>query len=82
MKAKQVSHLALIVAAGLWSSPSLAQSATNLKALQGLSPFATLLNTGAGQAALSANYTVTGAIQSGTDNQPLLMSFAQQQHKP
>jgi membrane-associated phospholipid phosphatase len=58
---------------------ALAQSATNLQALQGLAPFSTLGNTQAGRAALAANYSVTGAIQTGTDNQPGLQSFPAQQ---
>jgi len=49
------------------------------RALAGLAPFAALLNTGAGRAALSANLTVTGAIQNGTSGQPALQPFPQQQ---
>ena len=67
--------------AGLTASPAAAQTALNLNALQGLVPFSTLLNTTAGQSALTANYNVTGAIQNGTDNQPGLMSFALQQQQ-
>ncbi|WP_294532131.1 autotransporter-associated beta strand repeat-containing protein [uncultured Rhodoblastus sp.] len=80
MTARPISHLALIVAAGLWASPSLAQTAINLQALQGLVPFATLPNTAAGQAALNANLSITAGVQNGTGGQPLLLgSFAAQQ---
>jgi hypothetical protein len=58
-----------------------AQSAVNLKALQGLVPFAALGNTDAGKAALSANYSITGAIQNGTSGQPGLTPFAAQQEQ-
>lgn len=69
---RHISQLALIVSAGLFAVPASAQTALNLIALQNLSPFSTLLNTTAGQAALASNYTVTGAIQNGTSSQPLL----------
>jgi autotransporter-associated beta strand protein len=80
MTARHISHLALIVATGLWASPSLAQTAINLQALQGLSPFATLPNTAAGQAALAANLAITAGVQNGTAGQPQLRgAFAAQQ---
>jgi len=60
---------------------ALAQSATNLKALQGLAPFSALENTASGKAALAANYSVTGAIQTGTGNQPGLQTFPAQQQQ-
>ncbi len=56
-----------------------AQSATNLDALRGLAPVATLLRTPAGKAALDANFTVTGAIQTGKLAQPTLLPFKDQQ---
>ena len=56
-----------------------AQSETNLRALKGLAPVASLLNTQAGRAALDANLAVTGGIQTGSLKQPLLLSFAEQQ---
>ncbi len=58
-----------------------AQSASNLAALRGLAPIATLLTRPGGTAALTSNYTVTGAIQHGTDNQPGLEPFAAQQQR-
>ncbi len=69
-----ISALALLAAA-----PACAQTANNLAALQGLAPFSALLNTDAGKAALDANYKVTGAIETGTANQPGLEPFAAQQ---
>ena len=56
-----------------------AQSATNVKALEGLSPVAMLLKTPEGQAALTANLTVTGGIQTGEIKQPFLLPFKEQQ---
>jgi membrane-associated phospholipid phosphatase len=65
---------------GICGAPAAqAQTALNLHALQGLAPFSALGNTQAGKAVLAANYTVTGAIQTGTANQPALQPFADQQ---
>ena len=58
-----------------------AQSATDLAALKGLAPVAALTNTTAGNAALGANFTVTGGIQMGSIRQPLLLPFAEQQQQ-
>ncbi len=71
------------IASGAALSPigARAQSEINLRALQGLLPFSVLLNTPSGRAALASNYTVTGAIQSGTANQPALQPFAQQRER-
>jgi hypothetical protein len=74
------SGLALVAA--LAAAPAAqAQSKLNLVALKGLAPFSVLLNTEAGKAALDANYKVTGAIQTGTDGQPGLEPFADQQEQ-
>ena len=70
---------ALIIAATLWASLALAQSSTNLTALQGLAPVSVLDNTAAGKAALAANLTITAAIQDGSTKQPLLQPFSEQQ---
>jgi hypothetical protein len=70
-----ISTIAFLVAA----SAAHAQTANNLKVLQGLVPFSALLNTDAGKAALAGNYKVTGAIQTGTDKQPGLEPFTAQQ---
>jgi membrane-associated phospholipid phosphatase len=58
-----------------------AQSATDMKALKGLAPVAALSTTDAGRAALAANFTVTGGIQSGVVRQPTLLPFAEQQQQ-
>ena len=57
---------------------SLAQSQANLSALRGLAAVARLPQSPAGQAALAANLTVTGDIQSGAAKQPTLLPFAEQ----
>jgi len=71
-------HIA-ILAATLLATTAQAQTALNLHALSGLAPFSALGNTPEGKAALAANYTTTGAIQTGTANQPLLEPFPAQQ---
>jgi len=58
-----------------------AQSAVDIATLKGLAPVTVLLNTDAGEAALGANYTVTGGIQTGTISQPTLLPFAAQQQQ-
>jgi hypothetical protein len=58
-----------------------AQSITNMAALRGLAPVTVLSNTYAGRAALGANYTITGGIQTGTIRQPTLLPFAYQQQQ-
>src|SRR5271163_558908 len=58
-----------------------AQSATNLAVLKGLAPVSVLSNSPAGQAALAANFTVTGGIQTGAIRQPTLLPFAEQQQQ-
>ena len=56
-------------------------SVTNLNALHGLVSLTALGNTDAGRAALASNFTITGDIQSGAANQPLLLSFPEQQQQ-
>jgi hypothetical protein len=58
-----------------------AQSATEIAVLKGLAPVSALSNTAEGKAALTANYKVTGGIQTGTIQQPTLLPFAQQQQQ-
>jgi len=74
-----LSKLALSICIGAISiglpGAAQAQSALNLRALELLAPFSTLLNTPAGKAALAANLATTGAIQNGTSGQPGLQSF-------
>jgi PAP2 superfamily len=58
-----------------------AQSATDMAALKGLAPVTVLSKTPAGRAALAANYTVTGGIQTGAIRQPTLLPFAEQRQQ-
>ncbi|KAB1072594.1 phosphatase PAP2 family protein [Methylobacterium planeticum] len=58
---------------------AVAQTATNIVALKGLSPVSTLLSTPEGRAALAANLTVTGDIQTGVLKQPILLPFPEQE---
>jgi hypothetical protein len=67
-----------LMAGGAWAD---AQTATNLAALRGLAPVSALSNTPDGQAALAANFTVTGGIQTGAIRQPTLLPFAEQQQQ-
>jgi hypothetical protein len=60
---------------------ALAQSDTDLAVLKGLSPFAVLSKTTAGNAALAANYTVAHGIQTGEITQPTLQPFVEQQQQ-
>ena len=53
-----------------------AQSATDMPVLKGLATVTLLLGTDAGKAALAANYSVTGGIQTGALRQPDLAPFA------
>ncbi|MFD1302955.1 phosphatase PAP2 family protein [Methylobacterium marchantiae] len=71
--------LGLIALCTLAPAHALAQSATNLAALRGLAPVSALAATPEGKAALAANLTVTGDIQTGRHSQPLLLPFAEQQ---
>lgn len=58
-----------------------AQSATDIAVLKGLAPVTVLSNTEAGKAALAANYSITGGIQTGLVLQPTLLPFAEQQQQ-
>ena len=57
------------------------QSVANMAALKGLAPVTVLSSNYAGRAALGANYTVTGGIQTGTIRQSTLLPFAEQQQQ-
>lgn len=57
------------------------QTVTDLAALDGLAPVTALPNTTEGRAALAANYTVTGSIQTGAIRQATLLPFAEQQQQ-
>ena len=58
-----------------------AQSATDMAALKGLAPVTALSTTDAGEAALGANYVMTGGIQTGVIAQPTLLPFPEQQQQ-
>jgi hypothetical protein len=58
-----------------------AQSATDMAVLKGLAPVTVLSNSDAGNAALGANYAITGGIQTGAIVQPTLLPFAEQQQQ-
>ena len=58
-----------------------AQSPTDLTAYRLLAPVTLLSQTPEGKAALAANYTVTGGIQTGTVRQATLLPFAEQQQQ-
>jgi len=58
-----------------------AQSRSDVAVLRGLAPVSTLLTTDAGRAALDANYTVTGGIQTDAISQPTLLPFPEQQQQ-
>jgi hypothetical protein len=66
--------IALVFAVG-----AQAQTAADLAALKGLAPVTVLGKDDAGKAALGANYTVTGGIQTHAMEQPTLLPFAAQQ---
>jgi len=78
---KGISTIGLLAAAALTAQGAATLDVTNMNALRGLVSVATLGNTDAGKAALASNLTVTGNIQSGAANQPLLQSFPDQQQK-
>jgi membrane-associated phospholipid phosphatase len=73
--------ICVILTAVFQAIPALAQSPTNLTALQGLVPISALSNTEAGRAALAANLAVAAAIQDGSAKQPLLLPFPAQQQQ-
>src|SRR6478609_3413662 len=78
---KCISTISLIAVAALTAHAESILSVTNLNALHGLVSLTTLGNTDAGRAALTSNFTITGDIQSGVANQPLLLSFPDQQQQ-
>jgi hypothetical protein len=58
-----------------------AQSTTDMAVLKGLAPVTILSKTPEGTAALAANYSVTGSIQTGARRQSTLLPFAEQQQQ-
>jgi hypothetical protein len=82
--AVSLSATLLLVVGALCALPPLqaeAQSANDLTALRGLAPVTVLGKTSEGTAALAANFTVTGGIQTGAIPQPTLLPFAEQQQQ-
>jgi hypothetical protein len=73
---KSARALAIFAVLILSAAHAAAQTATNLRALQGLAPFSALEKSEAGKAALAVNLAVTGAIQSGTAHQLTLLPFS------
>ena len=63
----------------LLAVPGMAQTAADVTVLKGLAPVTVLEKTAEGKAALAANYTVTGGIQTGAIPQPTLLQFSEQQ---
>jgi hypothetical protein len=70
--------LVVLIMGGAWAD---AQTAQNIAVLKGLVPVSALSNTTDGKAALAANFTVTGGIQTGAIRQPTLLPFAEQQQQ-
>jgi hypothetical protein len=58
-----------------------AQTAQTMTVLRGLAPVSALSSSVDGRAALAANFTVTGGIQTGAVRQPTLLPFAEQQQQ-
>ncbi len=78
----KVLKLALFAATALSPLAAYAQTdARTLTVLKGLAPVSALPSTSAGRTALGANYSVTGAIQSGVLGQSTLLPFAEQQQQ-
>jgi PAP2 superfamily len=81
MKVKSASAAFALIAMLEGIGAAKAQSITNIPVLRGLTPVTLLRNTAVGKAALAANYTVTGGIQTGVIRQPTLLPFAVQQQQ-
>jgi hypothetical protein len=73
--------IAIIAVAMADSAQADAQSVTNIAAFKGLAPVSALAGSPAGRAALAANFTVTGGIQTGVIRQPTLLPFGDQQQQ-
>jgi len=73
--------MALSLAQTLGLDGCKARPAANMAALKGLAPVSALANSPAGRSALAANFAITGAIQTGTSQQPTLLPFPAQQQQ-
>jgi hypothetical protein len=73
----------LSIGSALLPLPARSQSATDIAVLKGLAPVTVLAKPDnyAGQAALGANYAVTGGIQTGEIRLPTLLPFPEQQQQ-
>ena len=78
---RNIIRIAAVAVSALAPLTAGAQSAINLTALKGLAPVTTLAGTPAGAAALGANFSITGGIQTGAIRQATLMPFAEQQQQ-
>jgi hypothetical protein len=79
MTVKQCFLMGVLYVAAIISAN--AQSPTDIAVLKGLAPVTVLLNTPEGAAALAANYSITGGIQTGTIRQSTLLPFGEQQQQ-
>jgi PAP2 superfamily len=73
-----IALIAFTIAGG---AKTAAQSVTNMAAFKGLAPVSALSSTPTGRAALAANFTVTGGIQTGVIRQATLLPFGEQQQQ-
>jgi hypothetical protein len=71
--------LFLAVLGALMPPLAAAQTATDMAVLRGLAPVTVLPDSDEGKAALAANYSITGGIQTGAIRQSTLLPFAEQQ---
>jgi hypothetical protein len=79
MTGRALLGIAIVFAVFSWDVA--AQTATDMAALKGLAPVSVLSNTAAGRAALGANFTLTGGIQTGEVRQPTLLPHVEQQQQ-
>ena len=78
---KGISTISLLAAATLTAHGAATLGVANMNALKGLAPITALGNTDAGRVALASNFTITEDIHRGVANQPLLLSFPDQQQQ-
>jgi hypothetical protein len=80
MRQTKLLTIIAIATAGLLVAQKVgAQSRTNINAPRGLAQISALENTASGKMALARNLTITGAIQDGSAQQAILLSFSEQQ---
>jgi PAP2 superfamily len=81
MSAKTVLLVGLLCFSFAAPTGAEAQTATNLAVLKGLAPLTILGKSNQGKAALAANFSVTGGIQTGVFRQSTLLPFEEQQQQ-